>query len=211
MPDLSSIPTTWFGLLATVTLLSIGGISWLAKIFVPKWLERMAKHNEHIEAKTDECKANAEIARATCKHLPELVRQAAHQSNLFEHALFRIEAGRTKTLLLAEDNETDQLILERQIDEVINGQYAKVLPVTNLNQVTKLWHDAYAVLADINLPDANWPTWLNFFNQQPKKRIAFISGAITDDQRKTATELNIPIVEKHNKEELLNVVLELLK
>jgi len=188
----------WLAVKGSVVAAIVALIGWFTKVMLPQLRDWAA--------------ARVELSRAQARMLDAAVKvvgQIPLQGEMIRHMLHRTQKGIRKQLLLFEDNDDDARILKELLADGLTQRNAKIFRITRLEECDKdLWNDSDAVLADANLPDANWSQVFQFVTNNGNRNVAMYSGNDDPALKRKCERDGIKYLSKND---LDNLVIEVLK
>lgn len=146
----------------------------------------------------DTCVEGVGLIRDARVSLKTIMESHQRAEQYWSHTLHRTDKGRTKMLLLIEDDEVDADIIKRHLSSLMDETFTKPMTCKTLKEAHEWWYAADAVLADAALPDAHWETTLSFLtsNGKHRKQVALYTGNVDPKVKAAADREGVPILDK---------------
>jgi CheY-like chemotaxis protein len=168
--------------------------------FEDRHKERLAtqeRHNKMVDTLVTQNNDHRENAR-------ELVKQGAQHADNSELTAIAmremaqsIRAASLSVLLVIEDAPTDIARIRGMLDKLPNRAEFAVVWAKTLEEAQPRWNAATVILADLNLPDSDWPRTLDVMTSVcGSKPVFFYTGSDDVAALKRAAEMGVAVFRK---------------
>lgn len=199
---------TWVGIVGAALMMILGGLGWTGKQFGPPCVDFVKAKVAEVQACTELPKQIIEDSRRMSDNYERLARSFERTEQNLAHLLHRTEKGRTKTILVVEDDELDIERLRRILSPMMQSKLAYPHFCRSISEAQDHWYRADVVIADLGLPGEDWRTTLGFLTSSGKRRIILYTGMRGEELQAKSAELGVPIVNKDDDPAQLIAIVE---